>query len=70
MHPHVYYDPRTDALAIIVADGKAVESEEIAENILLGYDEHDKVVLIEVMNHAKELFADFIQKARLIERAG
>lgn len=49
----IFYDPEADALRISLIDAKAVESEEIAPDIILDYAEDGKVVSIEVLHASR-----------------
>jgi uncharacterized protein YuzE len=60
MKPHVRYSHQDDSLAIFLADSPSVESEEIVDNVVLAYDAADRVVGIEIVGGARELFADLI----------
>ena len=54
----IFYDPEADALRISLIDAEAVESEEIAPDIILDYAEDGRVVSIEVLHaskHAEEV---------------
>ena len=42
------YYPDTDMLHIRLADGISTESEEVAPNIVLDFDEHNRVIGIEI----------------------
>ncbi len=47
------YHPETDMLYIKLADGISTESEEIAPGIVLDFDEHDRVIGIEIEDASK-----------------
>lgn len=49
----ITYDKDVDALYIELSNNKAVESEEIENDIVLDYDENDNVVGIEILNCIK-----------------
>ena len=54
----IFYDPEADTLRISLIDAEAVESEEIAPDIILDYAEDGRVVSIEVLHaskHAEEV---------------
>ena len=63
MKPWAHYYPDTDSLVIQLADHPAVEAEEIADNMLLSYDEDNCVIAIEIPGGAKDLFKDLIERA-------
>ena len=65
----VYYDPATDSLSISLAGKPASESEEVADNVLVGYDDQNRVVLIEFMGGARELFAPLVKGQKAESKA-
>ncbi len=58
------YYPDTDMLYIKLVDGISTESEEIASGIVLDFDEHHRVIGIEIEDASK-----FIDLSRLELRA-
>ena len=48
------YDRFSDALYIKLKEGKIIESEEIAPEIIVDYDEHDEIIGIEVLSFSKK----------------
>lgn len=58
------YYPDTDMLYVKLADGISTESEEVAPGIVLDFDEHNRVVGIEIEDASK-----FIDLSRLELRA-
>jgi uncharacterized protein YuzE len=58
------YYPDTDMLYIKLADGISTESEEVAPGIVLDFDEHDRVIGVEIEDASK-----FIDLSRLELRA-
>ena len=61
----ITYDKDVDALYIELSNNKAVESEEIENDIVLDYDENDNVVGIEILNcikNHKDLILPAIKK--------
>jgi len=58
------YYPDTDMLYIKLADGISIESEEVAPGIVLDFDEHNRVIGVEVEDASK-----FIDLSRLELRA-
>lgn len=63
----VFYDPSTDSMSINLVDRPAADNEEIAENVIVGYDKDNNVVLIEFMGGVRDLFAPLIH-ARSVGR--
>jgi len=51
----ISYDPEVDALYIYLLEIQAVESEEIATDIIVDFAEDGKVVGIEILNVRKHL---------------
>jgi uncharacterized protein YuzE len=49
------YDPRADTVQIALADGEAVESEEVAPGIVLDFDAAGRVLAIEVLRASETL---------------
>jgi uncharacterized protein YuzE len=58
------YYPDTDMLYIKLADGTSIESEEVAPGIVLDFDEHSRVIGVEIEDASK-----FIDLSRLELRA-
>ncbi|HBQ29436.1 hypothetical protein HX99_00285 [Peptococcaceae bacterium SCADC1_2_3] len=58
------YYPDTDMLYIKLADGISTESEEVASGIVLDFDEHNRVIGVEIEDASK-----FIDLSRLELRA-
>lgn len=58
------YHPDTDMLYIRFSDGVSIESEEIAPGVVLDFDEHNRVVGVEVEDASK-----FVDLSRLELRA-
>ena len=58
------YDPDTDMLYIKLADGISTDSEEVASGIVLDFDEHNRVIGVEIEDASK-----FIDLSRLELRA-
>ncbi len=61
--PRVSYDPSTDAMMIDVSPKAAADAEEVAENVIIGYDEDNNVVSVEILNGVRKLFAPLIEAA-------
>ena len=51
------YDPKTDALYVRFADASVAESEEVADGIILDFDDKGKIVAIEVLEASKQVAA-------------
>ncbi len=47
------YYPKTDMLYIKLVEGVSAESEEVASGIVLDYDEHNRVIGIEIEDASK-----------------
>lgn len=54
------YHPETDMLYIKLAAGVSTESEEVSQGVVLDFDEHNKVIGIEIEDASK-----FIDLSRL-----
>lgn len=63
MTPKVRYDPEADAAYIDLSAAKTVESEEVAPGVILDYDEHDRIVGIEVLRARSQLAPDTLAAA-------
>jgi uncharacterized protein YuzE len=51
------YDPDADALYVRFADASIVESEEVADGVILDFDAEGKLVAIEVLDASKHVAA-------------
>ncbi|RMD61296.1 DUF2283 domain-containing protein, partial [Candidatus Parcubacteria bacterium] len=51
----VEYYPESDMLYIRLREGESVESEEIAPDIVVDYDAHDRVIGIEIENASQHI---------------
>lgn len=49
------YHSETDMLYIRLSDGVSVESEEVAPGIVLDYDEHNRVIGVEIEDASKSV---------------
>jgi uncharacterized protein YuzE len=49
------YDEKADALYVRFADTPVVESEEVAEGVMLDFDANGKIVAIEVLDASRHL---------------
>lgn len=43
------YDLQADALYILMASGKAAKTEQLRENLMIDYDENDKILGVEIL---------------------
>jgi uncharacterized protein YuzE len=50
-----HYDPDADALYVRFAEAPVVESEEVAEGVVLDFDAEGRIVAIEVIEASKHL---------------
>lgn len=62
MKPYVKYFPDTNSMFLVLDDDHGqTESEEVAENVIAIFNESDnRLVAIEILNGARELFADLL----------
>ncbi len=70
--PIARYAPDTDSLFLRVRDGQSVETEEVADQVLISYDAEGQVVTIEIEGHASEIlkeFADYFGRASQARKA-
>ena len=51
------YDAESDALYVRFADAAIIESEEVAEGVVLDFDAEGRIVAIEVLDASKHLAA-------------
>ena len=51
----VSYDPQVDAMHVTLLDSPVVESEEVRPGVILDYDEHGRVVGVEILHVQKNL---------------
>lgn len=49
----ISYDPEADALYVRLAEGKILDSDQIAPGVVLDYDESDNIVGVEVLHLTK-----------------
>ncbi len=49
----LHYDPKVDSLYLRLGDSKIVESEEVRPGVVLDFDEHNRVVGVEILNVKK-----------------
>jgi uncharacterized protein YuzE len=55
-------DHEADTLYLGLDDSKIVESEEVAQGVVLDYDEHNQVVGIEMLNFSKRISQNLKQE--------
>ncbi len=51
----VRYDPDTDALYIRLRTGKIVDSEQLATDVIVDYDQKNRIVAVELLRARKHL---------------
>jgi uncharacterized protein YuzE len=51
------YDPEADALYVRFAEASVVESEEVADGVVLDFDAEGRIVAIEVLDASKHVAA-------------
>jgi uncharacterized protein YuzE len=51
------YDPEADALYVRFADASVVESEEVADGVVLDFDAEGRIVAIELLDASKHVAA-------------
>ena len=51
------YDPEADALYVRFADASIVESEEVADGVVLDFDAEGRIVAIELLDASKHVAA-------------
>lgn len=49
------YDPDADAAYVRLGEGRIVDSEEIAPNLIVDYDANDRIVGLEILHVSKTL---------------
>jgi uncharacterized protein YuzE len=57
------YDPKVDALYVDLSDRPAVDSQEIAPDIILDFDADNRIVGIEVLNASTRMAIDALPVA-------
>jgi len=51
----VTYDPKVDALRILLGSGEITESDEDKPGVIVDYDDHGNVVGMEILNASKRM---------------
>lgn len=59
----IEYDPEVDAAYFQIADQLGTDSEEIAEGIIVDYDQNDNVIAVEILG-VKTINPDDFQKLK------
>lgn len=54
--PKIIYDPDVDSLYIQIDNSKGLESEEIANGIILDYDQNNKIIGIEILKISRTTY--------------
>lgn len=62
--PKTSYDAETDTRRIEMADTPAVDNEEVAEDVIVGFDKDNKVVSIEILNGVWALLSPVIKNKK------
>jgi uncharacterized protein YuzE len=64
-HPYLWteYDPAVDAAYFQITDGLGIDSEEIADGIIVDYDQNDNVIAVELLG-VKTINPDDFQKLK------
>ncbi len=65
----VAYYPETNSLVIDLKGKPAKDADEVAQNIILSYDEDGMVTAIDIEGGARELFAPLLRNLALSRRA-
>ena len=60
MKPSVSYYPETNSMWLVFSETPSVESEEIAEDIVVAFGPAGEVVAIEFIGGVRELFAELL----------
>lgn len=60
----LWFDEKEDILYLSFAEGEAVDSEEVAENVRIEYDEKGMMIGVEIFNISKMLASSIAEKLR------
>ena len=60
----MWYDEETDILYLSLREGRAVDSEEIEENIRVEYDKQGEIVGLEISNISRYLAKSIAEKLK------
>jgi len=60
----MWYDEETDILYLSLKEGRAVDSEEIEENIRIEYDKKGEIVGLEISNISRYLAKSIAEKLK------
>ena len=63
MRPIVHFDPAADAAYIHFSSAPVVESEEVADGVILDFDAEGRIVGLEVLDARAHLPADTLEAA-------
>ncbi len=58
--PYAHYDPEVDALWLRLADGELADTEEVADNVMVSYDQSGKPLVVEIIGGVERIFAHLI----------
>lgn len=60
----LWFDEKEDILYLSFAEGEAVDSEEVSENVRIEYDEKGMMIGVEIFNISKMLASSIAEKLR------
>lgn len=60
----LWFDEKEDILYLSFAEGEAVDSEEVAENVRIEYDEKGMMIGVEIFNISKMLASSIAEKLK------
>jgi len=60
----VWFDEETDILYVSLREGISADSEEVAENVRVEYDEQNQIINVEIHNITKMLAKPLSKKLR------
>lgn len=60
----LWFDEKEDILYLSFAEGEAVDSEEVAENVRIEYDDKGMMIGVEIFNISKMLASSIAEKLR------
>ena len=64
MKPSASYYPETNSMWLVFSETPSVESQEIADDIVVAYGPADEIVAIEFVGGVRELFAELLRSPR------
>ena len=62
----MWYDEETDILYLSLKEGRAVDSEEIEENIRVEYDKQGEIIGLEIYNISRYLAKSIAEKLKKV----